>query len=80
MKRRTSNLIRWAGLSAMVARLIFAVVGLIPRRYPVALGGRPAWLRCRGVPSVCAASAGTRTASGGAGWVRSGVAGICDLV
>ena len=29
MKIRTSNLIRWAGLSAIVAGLIFAVVGLI---------------------------------------------------
>src|ERR1700693_790023 len=29
MKTTTSNLLRWAGLSAMAAGLIFAVVGLI---------------------------------------------------
>jgi hypothetical protein len=52
----------------------------VPRRHPVALGGRPAWFGGSVIPSVCAASARTRTASGSAGGVRPGVAGICALV
>ena len=52
----------------------------VPRRHPVALGGRPAWPGGRVISSVCAASAVVRAARGGAGGARSGMAGIFALV